>query len=136
MAACTFAVRIAADLALLIPAQRLIVLSKGPDTGTTEVTTRTAAMAQIAAGTWVGKMGSPGAYDDSDGTVGDQTARSWGARYAKYLMADAFQLEPDPSAESTEARLMAELEDLAAGERQYLATPVAYDVDGEEVEVD
>lgn len=133
MAAATFAERIAIDLRLLIPTQRMIALTQGPDAGTSEDTDRTAAFSEIAAGTWVGKMGSPGAYDDSDGTVGDQTARSWGVRYAKHLLRDAFQLSEPDFSDQNEARLMAELEELAAGEREYTATPVTYDIDGEVV---
>lgn len=133
MAAATFAERIALDLQAMIPSQRMIALTQGPDAGTSENTTRTAAFAQIAAGTWLSKMGSPGAYDDSDGTVGDQVARSWGVRYAKHLLRDAFQLSEPDFSDQNEARLMAELEELALGEREYAATPVTYDIDGEEV---
>lgn len=133
MAACTFAVRIAVDLRLLIPEQRIINMSRGPDAGTTEVTTRTAAICEVAAATYESRMGSAGAFDDSDSTVGDQKARSWGTRYAKHLFMDAFMPDPDPSAEGTETRLMAELEqhrEMAIIEN---ADIVTYDVDGEEV---
>jgi hypothetical protein len=133
MAAATYAERIALDLQAMVPSQRMIALTQGPDAGTSENTTRTAAFAQIAAGTWVGKMGSPGAYDDSDGTVGNQVARSWGVRYAKHLLRDAFQLSEPDFSDQNESRLMAELEELAAGEREYAATPVSYDIDGDVV---
>jgi hypothetical protein len=131
MAAITFAARIVLDLRLLIPEQRVINASRGPDAGTSEVTTRTVAFGEIAAGAWIGKMGSPGAFDDTTATVGDQVARSWGARYAKHLFLQAFDPVEYINAEQTEARLMNELEELAMGERQYVATPFAYD-DGED----
>lgn len=99
MAACTYAARILIDLRLAVPEARVIAFSRGADPGTTEVSTRTAAFSQIAAALWESKCGAAGAYDDTNGLIGDQTARQWGVRYAKYLLMFAFQMDTSPGEE-------------------------------------
>lgn len=133
MAACTFAARLIVEFRLLVPAERITALSRGTSGGTSEVTTRTTAMADIAAGTWSARMGDPGAYDDSDGTVGNQTAKSWGVRYMMHLYRDAFALNDPDAGERSDARLMDELEMHREADVAYNSAPVVYDVDGEEV---
>lgn len=134
MAATTFANRIALSLRLLIPEQRIINMSRGPGPGTTELTTRTAEMANVAANVYEARMGSAGAYDDASSTIGNQQALAWGVRYAKHLFMDAFQPDPDPSAEATETRLMQELEMYRATGVAEAAVPVVVDSDGEVIE--
>lgn len=133
MAACTFAARLVIEFRLLVPAERITALSRGTSGGTSEVTTRTTAFADHAAAIWTSRMGSPGAYDDSDGTVGNQTAKAWGTRYMMRLYRDAFALGSVDGGLAGDADLMEELENHRQMEAAYNADPVVYDVDGEEV---
>lgn len=136
MATCTLTVRIATSLRLVMRNQALINASSGPGEGTSEVTTRTNECAGIAADTYEARMGSPGSFDDTDRTVGDRRALSWGVRYARLIFTSGFGLVDPDTYDGAEKRLLDELEGYADGARQEAATPVAYDVDGELVEVD
>lgn len=133
MAACTFAARLEIEFRLLVPAERITALSRGTSGGTSEVTSRTTAIAGIAAGVWSANIGTPGAYDDTDGTVGNQTAKAWGVRYMMHLYRDAFALADLDVQPASSKDLMAELELYRGMEVANESTPVIYDVDGEEV---
>lgn len=118
MALCTLAARVVVDLAALVPAQALINRSLGPGPGTSENTTRTAAMAAMAARRWVARMlggTDPGAlWNDADATVGDTRASDWATRYAWHLYRSAFQTVPDPLMAQEGKALSDELEMYAA----------------------
>lgn len=133
MATATLAERVAIDLRLLIPAQRMIAMTQGPDGGATEDTDRTDAFSQMAAAKWVSRMGDAGNFDDADGTVGDQTARQWATEYAKSLMSEAYQMVVPDTAEQTRARLTKELEEHRMTAIDATVAPVLYDTDGEVV---
>lgn len=133
MATCTLAARIAIDLRLLTATQRVINASGGPGEGTSEVTTRTAAHARMAAGKVQSVLGDVGSYDDTDGTIGDQEALQWACRWAWKQMSVGFQMQPDDALPQSDAQMLQELADLRAARVDEAAEPVVYDADGEEV---
>ncbi len=140
MAACTFAVRIAVELALLVPSQALIDQSLGPGAGTTETTTRTAAFSRHAAAKWNAVMGTPGAFDDSTAPTEGSTqekALEWATRYAWANYRVTFKAVPMDLPPSDDPKaLLAELYDMREGAVQEASTPVVAEDSDDDGEVD
>ncbi|MCZ7608501.1 MAG: hypothetical protein M5U25_21150 [Planctomycetota bacterium] len=82
MAACTFAERIALDLAVLVASASIIDLSRQRDATATENTARTTRVCQMAAAKVESRLGSAGSYDTVDGTIGEQIWLDFGVRLA------------------------------------------------------
>jgi len=82
MASCTYAERIALDLAVLIASDSMIDLSRQRDATATENTVRTTRVCQMAAAKVESRLGSAGSYDDTDGTIGEQIWLDFGVRMA------------------------------------------------------
>lgn len=133
MAACTFAQRVAIELALLVPSQALIDQSLGPGPGTAENTNRTAAFARMGVARWNAVMGSPGAFDDAtpptEGTT-QEMALEWAVRWSWLHYRRTFKaLPPDLNPADDPDKLLAELESYRAGAIQEAATPVVVETE-------
>ncbi len=110
MAACTFAQRLVVDLGVLLASATVIDLSRQRDATATENTARTARVAQLAAAKIESRLGSAGAYDDADGTVGDQKWIDLGLRLAVLYYSQIYSLVLTEAGTGYLASVLEELE--------------------------
>jgi hypothetical protein len=127
MAAITFAGAIELELRALAGTQRLVDLSRAADPGETEVTARTIRFAQNAAAKCEAKLGSIGAFDDADATIGDRQALDWATRWAWLMMRGAFAMAGDIDVSAERRELLQELDDLRMARVQEAAVPQVAD---------
>lgn len=114
MAACTFSARLVIDLAIVIASPTIIDASRQRVTTATEDTTRTARVCDMAAAKVVSVLGDVGAYDTSDGSIGDLQALDIGLRIAMHLYLHHFSLIQTTETDTMWQNLLDELDGLAA----------------------
>lgn len=124
MATATFAERIQDDLAVLIADKTLIDLSRQRDATATQETARTLRVCQMAAAKVESKLGDVGSFDDTDGTIGDQTALDFGVRVAMMLYSQMYSLTLTEAGRDTFVSVMTEIDAEADVRRQEAGTPV------------
>lgn len=111
MATCTFAARIALDLALVVTSPSMIDFSRQRDATATEDTARTARVCQLAAAKVESRLGSAGSYDDTDATIGDQVFLDFGSRIALLRYSQVYSLVLTDTGTSYIGTVIEELEE-------------------------
>ena len=124
MASVTFSAKIVLDLALLVADQTIIDLSRQRDSTAGQLTTRTVRVSEHAAAAVEAKLGTVGAFDDTDQAIGDLAALDIGTRLALLRYSQVYPLTFTDAGTAMISEIKTELEDLAASRRQEQGTPV------------
>lgn len=133
MAVVTFAERIALDLALLIADITIRELSKQRGDPTSEDTSKTTRVSQMAASRVTRRLGDSGSYDDTDATIGDQTFLEFGMRYAIVLYSSTYSFRFSDAARETEKELKLEIEEYRMTLTLEASTPVVKTRDNDDL---